>query len=146
MFLSEHPSIWSCLYRKDFLLKNNISFIERKYSSWVDNAFQVETLVRADKFIYTNKPYNFYRVLRPGSSSCIQKALFIPCEAIKDVYNVIKIFNIKNSEVLKHLSKRHAGYITSIINQAPFKEYFFVSRCLKASIARRKSNAFRRNR
>ena len=41
-FLYHHPSIWSCLYKRDFLYKHKLKFVEAKGGGWVDNPWQVQ--------------------------------------------------------------------------------------------------------
>lgn len=60
-FLSFHPSIWSCLYKTDFIRKHNINFQEIPGAGWADNLFQVKTLVLAEKITYTDEAYYCYR-------------------------------------------------------------------------------------
>ena len=45
--LKGHPSIWSAIYNKNFLLKNKIKFNELKGAGWVDNPFFFETMLSA---------------------------------------------------------------------------------------------------
>ena len=54
-FLHYHPSIWSCIYKKSFLEKHNIRFIEAPGAGWTDNLFQVQTLCLAQRINYTSK-------------------------------------------------------------------------------------------
>ena len=44
-----HPSIWSCIYKKSFLDRNNIRFVEAKGAGWADNPFQIQTLCLAKR-------------------------------------------------------------------------------------------------
>ncbi len=64
-----HPSIWSALYRSDFLEARGIRFKEAPGAGWVDNPFMVETLAQAASIVYTDEPYYHYREDLPGSSS-----------------------------------------------------------------------------
>lgn len=68
-FLYFHPSIWSCIYKTEFLRKNKITFKEVKGAGWVDNPFQVQTLCLAEKICYTDTPFYNYRLTNPSSSS-----------------------------------------------------------------------------
>ena len=63
-----HPSIWSALYRRDFLLGHDIRMMEEPGGGWVDNPFCVETLAQADSIVYTDDEYYCYREYMPGSS------------------------------------------------------------------------------
>lgn len=57
--IAEHPSIWSALYRKSFLLDNGIAFPEYPGAGWADNPFLVETLCQA-RIAYANAPNYCY--------------------------------------------------------------------------------------
>lgn len=69
MLLRYHPSIWSALYRRDFLEAAGIRLKEAPGAGWVDNPFMVETLAKAESIVYTDAPYYHYREDLPGSSS-----------------------------------------------------------------------------
>ena len=121
-FLSEHPSIWSCLYRKDFLLKNGIFFLEKQGTSWVDNPFQLESLYKASKIIFTDKIYYNYRDIRPNSSSTLKKALKVPYLSVMDMQNVIKKYNITDSGIIYNLALRIMSYIKITLDRADYSD------------------------
>lgn len=64
-----HPSIWSAIYRKEFLQENNIRFKEIPGAGWVDNPFMMETLIKACSIVYTDNAYYCYRDSHDGSST-----------------------------------------------------------------------------
>lgn len=66
--LEKHPSIWSAIYRKDFLEGNKIKFPEFPGSAWADNPFLIDTLIDAKNIIYLDKPFYHYRNDLPGST------------------------------------------------------------------------------
>ena len=57
--LGSQPSVWSCIYRKDFLIKNNIKMMEER-QSFIDTPFHHETLYMADKYILLDEPLYYY--------------------------------------------------------------------------------------
>lgn len=59
-FMLHHPSIWSAIYRKDFLVGNGIRMREEPGAAWVDNPFMYETLLRANSIIYLDRAYYNY--------------------------------------------------------------------------------------
>lgn len=63
-----HPSIWSAIYRRDFLNEHHIRFIEYPGAGWADNPFLVETMCQARAIIYLDKPFYNYRCDLPGST------------------------------------------------------------------------------
>lgn len=64
-----HPSIWSAIYRKEFLQENSICFKEVPGAGWVDNPFMMETLLKAHSIVYTDNAYYCYRDSHNGSST-----------------------------------------------------------------------------
>ncbi len=58
-FLSSQPSVWSCIYKKDFLLENNIKMIEKRMS-FIDAPFHYETLYKAEKYVLLKEPLYYY--------------------------------------------------------------------------------------
>lgn len=67
--LQYHPSIWSALYRRDFLQARNIRFVEAPGGGWVDNPFMVETLAQAARIVFFDTPFYYYREELPTSST-----------------------------------------------------------------------------
>ena len=52
-----HPSIWSALYRREFLERCNIRMREIPGAGWADNPFLVETLCQATAIAYLDEPF-----------------------------------------------------------------------------------------
>lgn len=73
-----HPSIWSALYRRDFLRKQGIRMREVSGAGWVDNPFCVHTLAAATSIVYTDESYYCYREdLATASSAHVDAQLMI---------------------------------------------------------------------
>ena len=75
--LSTHPQMllqpaypWNKLYRKSFLTSNNIKMMEDK-KMYQDQTWNAEILSHANKILYIDKPYYFYRFDTQGSSTNI---------------------------------------------------------------------------
>ena len=49
------PSIWSAIYKRDFLVKNNIRFLETAGASYQDTSFSFKALTLAQRIILTDK-------------------------------------------------------------------------------------------
>lgn len=63
-----NPAIWTGLYRKDFLLKNNIFLHESEGASYQDAGFSVLTHIMAERIFYLNQSYYRYRLDNQNSS------------------------------------------------------------------------------
>lgn len=61
------PSIWSAIYKKTFIVANNIFLIERKLS-YVDVDFHYKTTIFSSKFYFLCKPLYFYYQDNPKQS------------------------------------------------------------------------------
>lgn len=61
LLIAVHPSIWSAIYRLDFLREKDIRFPEYPGAGWADNPFLVETMCQAKAIAYLDKPYYNYR-------------------------------------------------------------------------------------
>ncbi len=64
-----HPSIWSGIYRADFLREHGIRMLEVPGAGWVDNPFCVHTLAAARSIVYTDDPFYCYREDLASASS-----------------------------------------------------------------------------
>ncbi len=62
------PSIWSAIYRRDFLVKNEIRFLESPGASFQDTAFNFKVLIMARRVFLTNDAYLHYRCDNENSS------------------------------------------------------------------------------
>ena len=67
--LAFHASIWSGLYKKSYLIDNDIFFCEPSGAGYVDVGFRVDTLINTDKIAWFNESGYYYRVNSYGSST-----------------------------------------------------------------------------
>lgn len=63
------PSIWSSIYRKDFLIENNIKFNESKGASYQDISFHFKALFCAKNIYFLDEPLYNYRTDSNSSST-----------------------------------------------------------------------------
>lgn len=66
--MSYHPAIWSGIYKREYLDKKNIRFVQAKGGAYVDQSFRVETLINTDRIAWLNKPFYFYRTDNENST------------------------------------------------------------------------------
>lgn len=69
--LEIHASIWSCLYKREYLLENQVRFVEADGAGYVDVGFRIDTLIHTDKIAWLDDPFYNYRVDSSGSSTNI---------------------------------------------------------------------------
>lgn len=115
LFIEGHPSIWAGIYLKEFLDKNNITFLEAPKGGWVDNPFFYETALKAQKIFYLDKPVYFYRESNPNSSSNDFNDNTLPIKRILDIYDILEENEIQDENVIFFFYKRLFRYIEIIL-------------------------------
>ena len=80
-----HPSHWSAIYRKDFIINNNIVFNKSPGAAFQDSGFSFSVYCHLKTFVIIDKPLYYYRLDNNSSSTN---------------YNPIKSFKLNISERL----------------------------------------------
>lgn len=109
--IMHHPSIWSALYRRDFLASHAIRFMEVPGAGWVDNPFLIETLAQAERIVYTDESFYCYREDLPESSTARQPSA-LAFERWEDMADVLDRLGVRDAGVrsaLYTVGFRHAG-------------------------------------
>lgn len=134
-----HPSIWSCIYKKSFLKKHDISFVEAKSAGWVDNPFQVQTLSLAERIFYTPTPYYYYRMTNPSSSS---NSLDVtnPFDRTDEIHWFLEKNKIEDENIMAYLYKREFGYIDTVLKFVTNENRNYVTEKIHKMVLRMKSN------
>lgn len=113
-FLALHPSIWSAIYKKDFLVKNNIRFIEAPGAGWTDNPFQIETFCLTNRIFYTDTAYYHWRCKVTDDAEDI-KDYTIPFKRCDEIYEWIKSHKITDKNILAAIYEKELSYINILI-------------------------------
>ncbi len=113
-FLHYHPSIWSCLYKREFLQKNNIKFPEAPGAGWTDNPFQVQTMCLAKKINYTSKPYYYWRRVNLKDSDDL-KNYTIPFKRSDEIHAWLTENHVTDENILYNLYRRELAYIGIVL-------------------------------
>jgi len=109
--LCGHPSVWSAIYKRDFLHENNIKFIEPKGAGWVDNPFFFETICKAKTIVWSKNPYYYYRKTNPVSSSNKITDPTIPFVRMIDNIDVVERNGYFDIETRKQVYIRALQYL-----------------------------------
>ena len=126
-FLYYHPSIWSCIYKKEFLNKNNIRFVEAPGAGWTDNPFQVQTMCLAERINYTSNAYYYWRRLNVYESDDI-KDYTIPFKRSDEIHKWLNENNIEDEQILTNLYRREFTYIYLVLGM---KQIVDIKDCYK---------------
>lgn len=116
-----HPSIWSGIYRKEFLTENHISLKEVPGGGWVDNPFFFETLCCAKRIRWTKEPLYYYRKTNPNSSSNNQTDLTLPMRRMMDNLDVLKKHNYNDEDIQGFAYARALMYLCGLMEE---KNYY----------------------
>lgn len=120
LFLYFHPSIWSCIYKREFLEKHIIRFVEAPGVGWTDNPFQVQTMCLAEKIFYTPQAYYYWRKQNDDEAMNLKNKT-IPLKRSQEIHKWLEENNIGNAEILACLYKRELTYIDLILQGTEFK-------------------------
>lgn len=119
--LYHHPSIWSAIYRRDFIEEKSIRLIEPKGAGWADNPFFFETLCQADSIVWVPAAYYYYRQTNPESSSYL-KDFHLPFDRLRDIRAVLERLGEQDPHILVCLYNRTFSYIRSVQEKFGYAE------------------------
>ena len=106
LMLTNHASVWAGIYKKSFLDKNNIRFLETQGASYQDMSFNFKVIVFSKTIKLIDKPLLYYRQDNPASSINNPGKVYCVCDEydeltrflnehqdLKKVYNTQKLVN-----------------------------------------------------
>lgn len=109
--LNHHPSIWSAIYRTDYLRERGIRFVEVPGAGWADNPFLFETLCQTDRIAYLDKPYYNYRENGLAEAMAFaKKNPLVPLARWNDCMDVVERIGIADRRVLSAVTLRGINY------------------------------------
>ena len=94
----EAPAIWSAIYKKEMINKNEIKFLPTAGATYQDTGFNFKTLACAKKVVYTNRPVYYYRMDNPSSSVKDLKKVLAVVREYEEIEKFIK--KMPNSDLL----------------------------------------------
>lgn len=107
--LYHHPSIWSAIYRRDFIQNHDIRMVEPRGAGWADNPWLYETMLQAEKVVWVPVAYYRYRQTNPNASSRIGDYR-IPFDRLREIRAIYERLDITNEKVLIALYNRTVVY------------------------------------
>ncbi len=113
--LRVQPSIWSAIYKKDFLISNNINFLETPGAAYQDVSFSFKTLCLAKKISLTTKAFYYYRTDNETSSVNSKDKTFLICGEFDEIDSFLnKNPDIKNAVNAQKLIKQYGAYMWNL--------------------------------
>lgn len=108
--LQYHPSVWTCLYKADFLRRHGIRMIEVPGSGWTDNPFQVQTLCLAESIVFLNTPCYHWRRVNVEAADDL-KDYRIPFDRCDYIHQWLQEQGITHPAILANLHARELNYV-----------------------------------
>lgn len=114
--LDSHPSIWSAIYRRDFLDVKKIRFREYPGAGWADNPFLIETLCQTGRIAYLDQAFYCYREDTPQKvKDFTQKFPTLPLHRWCEMKNSLEKIGVKNKKIIEAHNRRGVAYLDVII-------------------------------
>ena len=79
------PCIWSAIYKKEFLQKNNIDFLPTPGASYQDTAFNFKVWLMVEKAYFLNDAFLHYRQDNENSSINSPGKIFCVCDEYHEI-------------------------------------------------------------
>ena len=98
--LNTFPAIWSAIYKREFLLNDDLKFLETPGASYQDCSFGFKTLALAERIILTTNAYVCYRQDNVNSSIKSKGKVYAICKE----YEEIDRFLEKYPEIKKYVN------------------------------------------
>ena len=106
---------WNALYKRSFLIENNIRYNETPGASYQDNGFWFQTFYWSKRAMFLDRAFYYYRQDNEGSSIHSKQKVY----AMKDEYDFIRNFMISNNDRREQLYQicfhlRMRGYLSTL--------------------------------
>ena len=123
------PAIWSGLYKKSFLLANDVRFLPTPGASFQDTGFCFKLLYSADRVFLTRKAYLHYRIDNDGSSVKSQAKIFPICEEYAEIWHYAQRDPERFSAIKKRIPyQQFGGYRWNLERLVPQIRHQFYER------------------
>lgn len=111
-----NPSVWSAIYKKEFLNKYNIRFLETPGASYQDLAFSFKIFALAERVILTDKAYLYYRQDNMNSSVKSKTKVYCVCDEYEEIDRFLEQYtDLKFEFKVQEEINRYNGYVSSVL-------------------------------
>lgn len=123
-----HASIWSNIYKKEFLSKNNIKLNETGFASYQDFPFMIEVMCKADKIAIVPEYHYHWRVEPSQSSSTCRSdeklmIMAYQCEQVKKIVKELGLYEELKEPLYSHFYSANIPFF-NMIRLEYKKDYF----------------------
>ncbi len=81
---------WTGLYKRSFIVEKNIKHNETPGASFQDNGFWFQVFTQAEKIVFLNEAFYYYRQDNPNSSINNKNKVFTICEEYKFIQKYVE--------------------------------------------------------
>lgn len=74
---------WTGIYKTEFLRKNNVRYNETPGASFQDNGYWFQVITLAERIVFVNQAFYYYRQDNPNSSINNKKKIYCICDEFK---------------------------------------------------------------
>lgn len=123
-----HASIWSNIYKREFLLENNIKVNSTQGASYQDYPFMVEVMCRAKKIVILPE-YLYYWRLEPSQNSSTKhtgkKCMIMAsqCERVKELIKNFGYYNLFKEYMYTQIFHANLAFLINIDDE--YKQEYF---------------------
>ena len=111
-----NPSVWSAIYKKEFLNKYNARFLETPGASYQDLAFSFKIFALAERVILTDKAYLYYRQDNMNSSVKSKTKVYCVCDEYEEIDRFLEQYpDLKFEFKVQEEINRYNGYVSSVL-------------------------------
>ena len=111
-----NPSVWSAIYKREFLNKFNIRFLETPGASYQDLAFSFKVFALAERVILTDNAYLYYRQDNINSSVKSKTKIYCVCDEYDEIDRFLdKYPELKFEFRVQEEITRYTGYVSSVL-------------------------------
>lgn len=111
-----NPSVWSAVYKREFLNKYNIRFLETPGASYQDLAFSFKVFALAERIILTDKAYLYYRQDNMNSSVKSKTKVYCVCDEYDEIDRFLEEYpQLKFEFKVQEEINRYNGYVSSVL-------------------------------
>lgn len=125
-------SVWAGIYRRKFLIDNQISFLETPGASYQDISFWFKVCIAAERGYFSEKAYVNYRTDNNSSSVKSHDKVFAVCDEMEECkrYMEKSCFNMETIYPYYIINKKNA-YIWNLERILPEYRQAFIKRASK---------------
>lgn len=135
------PSIWSAIYRRDFVKNTGVKFLETAGASYQDTSVSFKLFCLAERILFTNKAYLSYRQDNANSSINNSSKALVICKEFEEIDRFLEENKvIKDAVLTQKLIAQYKAYRWTIKRVAHQHRKEFIHRISEEFNRYRKQN------